>query len=98
MFFVVLVLSLSLCGGQGSPLQGDRPSCRRCDLAFRCNCSSAGLSRVPTVTERALSLDLSFNHIAVVMKDDLGGHQRLKALSLQGEASGGGGGLSRSGT
>lgn len=86
MFFVLLVHGLALCGGQRSTLQGDRPSCDRCDLAFRCNCSSAGLTHVPMVTEQALSLDLSFNAIAVVTAEDLRGHRRLKVLSLHGEA------------
>ena len=87
MLFVLLVLRLSLCGGgRGSVLQGDRPSCGRCNAAFYCNCSRAGLSRVPTVTERALSLDLSFNAIAEVTADDLRQHRRLTALNLHGEA------------
>lgn len=86
MFCVLLVLRLSLCGGQRSVPQGDRPSCDGCDLTFSCNCSWAGLRRVPTVTERALSLDLSFNHIAVVTAEDLTDHRRLRALSLHGEA------------
>lgn len=85
MFFILLVLGLALCGGQRSTSQGDRPSCDRCDLAFRCNCSSAGLTCVPTVTEQALSLDLSFNAIATVTEEDLRGHRRLRALSLHGE-------------
>lgn len=82
MFFVLLVLGLSLCEGQRSVLQGDRKSCDRCDLTFSCNCSSAGLTCVPMVTERALSLDLSFNDIAVVTAEDLKDHERLRVLSL----------------
>lgn len=91
MFLVLLVLSLSPCGGQGSVPRGDRPSCDRCDLTFSCNCSSAGLTRVPVVTERALRLDLSSNNIAAVTAEDLGDHRRLTALSLQREARPGGG-------
>lgn len=64
----------------------DRPSCDRCDLMFSCNCSSAGWTCIPIVTEQALSLDLSFNNITVVTADDLRDHRRLTALNLCCEA------------
>uniref|UniRef100_H3CBQ9 Toll-like receptor 2 n=1 Tax=Tetraodon nigroviridis TaxID=99883 RepID=H3CBQ9_TETNG len=71
-----------LCGGQRSTAPGPRPSCQRCDASFSCNCSSAGLTRVPVVTGRALSLDLSSNLIAAVTAEDLRDHGRLRVLSL----------------
>ncbi|XP_044039837.1 toll-like receptor 2 type-2 [Siniperca chuatsi] len=79
LYFTLLFLPLSLCWGQSS-----HPSCDRCDLRLSCNCSYGGFTRVPTVTDRALTLDLSFNNITVVNVDDLRGHMQLRALSLHG--------------
>ncbi|XP_070785759.1 toll-like receptor 2 [Enoplosus armatus] len=79
LYFTILFLLLSLCRGQSST-----PSCDRCDLRLSCNCSRGGFARVPTVTDRALTLDLSFNNITVVTADDLTGHARLRALRLHG--------------
>lgn len=76
-----LVLSPPLCRGQ-------RLSCERCDLQLSCNCSSGGFSRVPSVPDEALSLDLSFNIITVVTDDDLTGLRHLRALSLHSKAGG----------
>ncbi|XP_042368210.1 toll-like receptor 2 type-2 [Plectropomus leopardus] len=79
--FTILFL-LHLCWGQRSNPDGERPSCERCNLRLSCNCSHAGFTRVPTVTDRALTLDLSFNNITALTGDDLAGHARLRALSL----------------
>nr|AEB32453.1 toll-like receptor 2 [Epinephelus coioides] len=84
LYFMVLFLLLSLCWGQRSNPDGERPSCDRCNRQLSCNCSHGGFTRVPTVTDRALTLDLSFNNITVVTADDLKGHLRLRALSLHG--------------
>ncbi|XP_059210221.1 toll-like receptor 2 type-2 [Centropristis striata] len=78
------LLSLSFCWAQMSNPDGGRPSCRSCDLRLSCNCSCRGFTQVPSVTDRALTLDLSFNNITTVTGDDLTGHARLKALSLRG--------------
>ncbi|XP_076019311.1 toll-like receptor 2 [Genypterus blacodes] len=59
-------------------------TCDNCDQKLSCNCSYEGFRHVPTVTSYALTLDLSFNDIAVVANGDLRGHERLKALSLRG--------------
>uniref|UniRef100_A0A668A440 Toll-like receptor 2 n=1 Tax=Myripristis murdjan TaxID=586833 RepID=A0A668A440_9TELE len=51
------------------------------------SCSDAAkmrFTRVPTVTDGALTLDLSFNNISEVTDDDLIGHAHLRALSLHG--------------
>ncbi|XP_056882760.1 toll-like receptor 2 [Takifugu flavidus] len=80
--FFTLLFTLSFCEGQGSIVKVDRPSCDRCDHSFFCNCSFAGLTCVPVVTEQALSLDLSFNNITVVTAEDLRDHRRLAALNL----------------
>ncbi|XP_068569233.1 toll-like receptor 2 type-2 [Cebidichthys violaceus] len=77
--FLLLLLLLLLAPGWGQ-----RPSCDRCDPRLACNCSHGGLTRVPTVTDGALTLDLSFNHITEVTGDDLTGHARLVSLSLHG--------------
>nr|USC27890.1 toll-like receptor 2-1 [Sebastiscus marmoratus] len=83
--FFTLLLLVSLCWGQSSnPDGGERPSCDRCDLQLACNCSHGGFTRVPTVTGRAVVLDLSFNNITVVTAVDLTGHEELRALSLHG--------------
>nr|QFE31816.1 toll-like receptor 2-2 [Sillago sinica] len=79
---LLFLLLLSLRRGQGS--NPDRPTCGRCDPQLSCNCSHAGFTCVPTVTDGALSLDLSSNNIAAVNADDLVGHRRLRALSLHG--------------
>ncbi|XP_073331011.1 toll-like receptor 2 [Pagrus major] len=79
-----IILLLSLCWGQRSNPDDERPSCGRCDLRLSCNCSYGGFTRVPMVTDRALSLDLSNNNITVVTDDDLTGHRQLRALSLHG--------------
>lgn len=81
MFATLLCLSLAPGEGQGSA-EVDRASCERCDRSFFCNCSCAGLTSVPVVTEQALSLDLSFNNITAVTGGDLRGHRRLAALNL----------------
>uniref|UniRef100_A0A668AMU3 Toll-like receptor 2 n=1 Tax=Myripristis murdjan TaxID=586833 RepID=A0A668AMU3_9TELE len=60
------------------------PSCDRCDRRLSCNCTYGGFTRVPTVTDGALTLDLSFNNISEVTDDDLIGHAHLRALSLHG--------------
>ncbi|XP_070849082.1 toll-like receptor 2 [Chaetodon trifascialis] len=75
---------LCLCWGQRSNPDGERSSCDRCDRQLCCNCSYGGFTRIPAVTDRALSLDLSFNNITVVTADDLKGHRQLRALSLHG--------------
>nr|XP_046236027.1 toll-like receptor 2 isoform X2 [Scatophagus argus] len=77
-----LLLLLIICEGQRSHPDGERPSCDRCDLQLTCNCSYGGFTHVPTVTEDALALDLSFNNITVVTADDLTGHRQLRALRL----------------
>ncbi|KAG7495843.1 toll-like receptor 2 [Solea senegalensis] len=74
-----LLFLLSLCWAQR-----EGPTCDRCDLRFSCDCSRGGFVRVPAVTDRAVSLDLSFNNITSVAKDDLRGHTHLKALLLHG--------------
>ncbi|XP_070710437.1 toll-like receptor 2 [Pempheris klunzingeri] len=80
----VLFILFSLCWGQSSNPDSERPSCHRCDQRLTCNCSNGKFNRVPIVTDRALTLDLSFNNISVVTEDDLTGHMQLRALSLQG--------------
>ncbi|XP_022625698.1 toll-like receptor 2 type-2 [Seriola dumerili] len=82
--FLRLLLLLGLCWGQRSNPDPERPSCHSCDLRLSCNCSHDGFTRVPMVTDRALTLDLSFNNITVVNDDDLTGHMQLRALSLHG--------------
>lgn len=79
-----IILLLSLCWGQRSNPDDERPSCGRCDLRLSCNCSFDGFTRVPMVTDHALSLDLSYNNITVVTDDDLTGHRQLRVLSLHG--------------
>ncbi|XP_040887560.1 toll-like receptor 2 type-2 [Toxotes jaculatrix] len=81
---LLLLLLLALCRGQRSNLDAGRPSCDGCDLHLSCNCSCGGFSRVPVVTDRALTLDLSFNNITMVTDVDLTGHRPLRALSLHG--------------
>ncbi|KAM3589997.1 uncharacterized protein V6R79_001613 [Siganus canaliculatus] len=80
----LLVLLASLCWGQRSNPDVERPSCDRCDLRFSCNCSYSGFVHVPTVTQQAVGLDLSFNAIAEISAGDLEGHRRLRTLSLHG--------------
>lgn len=77
-----LILLTSICWCQRSDPVGGRPSCNHCDWQLFCNCSSSGYSRIPKVTDLALSLDLAFNSIAQVTDDDLMGHKELRALSL----------------
>ncbi|XP_071382268.1 toll-like receptor 2 [Centroberyx affinis] len=84
LFLLLLLFPLSLSWGQRSNPEGENPSCDRCNQRLSCNCSYGGFDRVPTVTERALTLDLSFNNIAVVTDDDLRGHDRLRVLNLRG--------------
>ncbi|XP_024144571.1 toll-like receptor 2 [Oryzias melastigma] len=81
-----LLLLLSWACGQTSNTDGDRPSCQRCDLQLSCNCSHSGFRHVPTVTDRALRLDLSFNNITTITEDDLTDHSRLIALDLHGNS------------
>lgn len=76
-------LLLPLCWGQRSNPLAERSSCDRCDH-LACNCSYGGFTHIPMVTDRALTLDLSFNNITVVTGDDLAGHGRLRALNLHG--------------
>ncbi|XP_041635751.1 toll-like receptor 2 type-2 [Cheilinus undulatus] len=83
-FYVPLLFLLYW--GQRSGTDNERPSCGRCDLQFFCNCSHGGFIHVPVVTDRALSLDLSFNNITEVAGDDLTGHVQLRALSLHGNS------------
>ncbi|XP_035849708.1 toll-like receptor 2 type-2 [Sander lucioperca] len=78
------LLFVYLCWGQRSNPEGERSSCNQCDLQLACNCSYGGFTRIPMVTDRALTLDLSFNDITGVTSDDLRGHRRLRALSLHG--------------
>ncbi|XP_051251162.1 toll-like receptor 2 type-2 [Dicentrarchus labrax] len=80
----LLLLLHSLCWSQRSNPDDERSSCDRCDLRLSCNCSYDGFTRVPVVTDRALTLDLSFNNITMVTVDDLTGHRQLRALSLHG--------------
>lgn len=82
-YVALLFLLMSFCFGQRSDPGGEESSCNRCDHQLFCNCSSNGYSRVPTVTDLALSLDLAFNNITEVTDDDLKGHRRLRALSLR---------------
>ncbi|CAJ1048266.1 LOW QUALITY PROTEIN: toll-like receptor 2 type-2 [Xyrichtys novacula] len=82
--FTLLSILLSLCWAQQSDPGSERPPCDRCDLQLSCDCSHGGFTHVPMVTDLALTLDLSFNNISEVTEDDLTGHSRLKALSLQG--------------
>ncbi|XP_035531574.1 toll-like receptor 2 type-2 isoform X2 [Morone saxatilis] len=86
LYFTLLFLLLlhSLCWAQRSNQDDERSSCDRCDLRLSCNCSYDGFTRVPVVTDRALTLDLSFNNITMVTVDDLTGHRQLRALSLHG--------------
>ncbi|XP_068426963.1 toll-like receptor 2 isoform X2 [Clinocottus analis] len=81
---LLLLLLFALCWGQRSNPGGKRPRCGRCDPRLACNCSHAGLTRVPSVAAGARTLDLSFNDISEVAADDLTGHARLEALSLHG--------------
>uniref|UniRef100_A0A3Q3LVX9 Toll-like receptor 2 n=1 Tax=Mastacembelus armatus TaxID=205130 RepID=A0A3Q3LVX9_9TELE len=83
LYFTLLFLA-SLCRGQRSDPDAERPSCSRCDLHLSCDCSHHGFTVVPTVTEHALILDLSFNNITTVTDNDLTGHTQLRALSLHG--------------
>nr|XP_040038622.1 toll-like receptor 2 [Gasterosteus aculeatus aculeatus] len=78
------LLLLLLLWGQRSNPEVRRPSCDRCDRRLACNCSCGGWTCVPTVTDRALTLDLSFNYITAVTGDDLTGHGALGSLSLHG--------------
>ncbi|KAA8592032.1 hypothetical protein FQN60_017406 [Etheostoma spectabile] len=78
------LLFVYLCRGQRSNPDGERSSCDHCDQWLTCNCSHGGFTRVPIVTGRALTLDLSFNDITVVTSEDLTGHRRLRVLSLHG--------------
>ncbi|TDG99376.1 hypothetical protein EPR50_G00193710 [Perca flavescens] len=78
------LLFIYLCCGQRSNPDGERSSCDKCDQRLTCNCSYGGFTHVPMVTDRALTLDLSFNDITGVTSDDLTGHRRLRALSLHG--------------
>ncbi|KAL6118223.1 tlr2 [Pungitius sinensis] len=80
----LLLLFLALCWGQRSNPDVRRPSCDRCDRRLACNCSYGGWTCVPMVTDRALTLDLSFNYITAVTGDDLTGHGVLGSLSLHG--------------
>ncbi|XP_017292469.1 toll-like receptor 2 [Kryptolebias marmoratus] len=81
-FFTLFLLFLSVCWGQRSNTDRGRLSCSRCNLHFTCNCSHGGFTRVPVVTDRALSLNLSFNNITVVTSDDLTDHSQLRLLDL----------------
>uniref|UniRef100_A0A3P9IGJ1 Toll-like receptor 2 n=1 Tax=Oryzias latipes TaxID=8090 RepID=A0A3P9IGJ1_ORYLA len=78
------LLLLSWAFGQTSITGGDRSPCQRCDLQLSCDCSHSGFSHVPTVTDQALRLDLSFNNITTITCDDLKGLSRLVALDLHG--------------
>uniref|UniRef100_A0A3P9MQC4 Toll-like receptor 2 n=1 Tax=Oryzias latipes TaxID=8090 RepID=A0A3P9MQC4_ORYLA len=78
------LLLLSWAFGQTSITGGDRSPCQRCDLQLSCDCSHSGFSHVPTVTDQALRLDLSFNNITTITRDDLKGLSRLVALDLHG--------------
>ncbi|XP_016535116.1 toll-like receptor 2 isoform X2 [Poecilia formosa] len=78
----LLLLLVPLIRGQEVNGDDGRPTCRRCDLHHCCNCSHSGFTRVPMVTDQALRLDLSFNNITNMTKDDLMGHSRLRALDL----------------
>ncbi|KAG8005905.1 Toll-like receptor 2 type-1 [Nibea albiflora] len=83
LYFTLLCLHLvSICWSQRSNPDSERLSCDRCDRRLSCNCSYGGFTSVPMVTDRALTLDLSFNKIAVVTDDDLKSHRQLKTLSL----------------
>lgn len=81
---VLLLHLIFFSWGQSSNKDVKRPSCDRCDLHFSCHCSHGGFSSVPVVTEKALTLDISFNDITMVADDDLMGHTRLMALDLHG--------------
>ncbi|XP_041635007.1 toll-like receptor 2 [Cheilinus undulatus] len=81
-----LFLLLFLSWAQRSDADGERPTCGRCDQEFLCNCAYDGFTRVPVVTDRALTFDLSFNSITEVTDDDLTGHRKLKVLSLHGNS------------
>ncbi|XP_061566803.1 toll-like receptor 2 [Cololabis saira] len=79
--FTLLLFAL-LRLGRSSGTADSRPSCRRCDPQLSCNCSCGGFTRVPTVTDHARTLDLSFNNITALTDDDLKGHEQLKVLDL----------------
>lgn len=87
-FTLGLLLFLGLCRGQRSNPEAKRPTCHGCNLRLSCNCARLGFTRVPMVTDRALTLDLSLNNITEVTDDDLTGHAQLRALSLHGNADG----------
>lgn len=87
-YFTLLPLFISVSWGQLSNPDSERQSCQHCDLHLLCNCSFGGFTSVPAVTDRALTLDLSFNNIAEVKDDDLADHRQLRILSLQGNADG----------
>ncbi|XP_056156024.1 toll-like receptor 2 [Lampris incognitus] len=82
--FFVLFFSFPLSWAQRSSPEDERSSCNRCNEHLSCNCSYSGFDNVPTVTDSALTIDLSFNHITTVTNDDLRGHTRLRVLSLRG--------------
>lgn len=82
--YCTLVILLASVGWCQRPNHGDgRQICLHCDWQLFCNCSSSEYSRVPKVTDLALSLDLAFNNITEVTDDDFMGHKKLEALSLQ---------------
>uniref|UniRef100_A0A667ZTC1 Toll-like receptor 2 n=1 Tax=Myripristis murdjan TaxID=586833 RepID=A0A667ZTC1_9TELE len=82
--FVLLLFLPCLSRAHRSNPEDEKPSCDRCDRRLSCNCTYGGFTRVPTVTDGALTLDLSFNNISEVTDDDLIGHAHLRALSLHG--------------
>ncbi|KAM6909413.1 toll-like receptor 2 [Xenentodon cancila] len=78
----LLLVLLVLCRGRSSDTPDNWPSCNQCNPQFSCNCSCGGYTHVPTVTDQALTLDLSFNNITEVTDDDFKGYKQLKALDL----------------
>lgn len=78
----LVILLTSVCWCQRSDHGDGQPICDHCDWQLFCNCSSSGYSRVPKVTDLALSLDLASNNITEVTDDDFMGHKKLRALSL----------------
>ncbi|XP_028998782.2 toll-like receptor 2 [Betta splendens] len=84
LYFTSFLFFTSLIWAQQFSPNENKSSCTRCDLQLVCNCSYGGFIFVPMVTERALTLDLSFNNITVVKSSDLADHALLRVLSLRG--------------
>ncbi|XP_030592721.1 toll-like receptor 2 [Archocentrus centrarchus] len=74
--FLMLVLLVSQCFSLTSP------QCHRCEQTS-CNCSRQDLREVPAAASELITeLDLSFNTLETIMKDDFISYATLKSLSL----------------